>query len=58
MSGVLVSYVLGERGLSYVFRVFDFSHEEVKRAVIVTCRFFSLRSSPCIRLFVPKTNNS
>jgi len=49
--------VLGEGGFSYGFGVFDFSHEEVKRVVVLTYRFFSLHSSRCIRLFVPKTNN-
>ena len=46
--------MLGDGGFSYSFRLFHFSHEEVKRAVVVTYRFFSLHSSPCIRLFVPK----
>jgi len=32
--------VLGKGGFSYGFGVFDFSHEEVKRAVVVTYRFF------------------
>jgi len=50
--------VLGERGFSSGFGVFDFSYEEVKRAVVVTYRFFSLHSLRCIRLFVPKTNNA
>jgi len=50
--------VLGEGGFSYDFGVFDFSYEEVKRAVVVTYRFFSLYSLCCIRLFVPKTNNT
>ena len=46
--------MLGEGGFSYGFGVFDFSHEEGNRAVVVTYRFFSLHSSHCIRLFVPK----
>jgi len=50
--------VLGQGGFSYGFGVFDFSHEEVKRAVVVTYRFFSLHSSRCLRPFVPKTNNA
>ena len=50
--------MLGEGGFSYGFRVFDFSHEEVKRVVGVTYMFFSLHTSGCIRLFVPKTNNA
>jgi len=33
-----------------------FPMKEVKRTVVVTYRFFSLHSSCCIRLFVPKTN--
>ena len=47
--------MLGEGGFFYGFGVFDFSYEEVKQAVVVTYRFFSLHSSHCIRLFVPKT---
>ena len=36
-----------------------FSHEEVKRRLdIWIYSFFSLHSSRCIRLFVPKTNNA
>jgi len=58
VSGVLVSSVLGAGSFSYGFGVFDFSHEELKRAVVVTYRLFSLHSSRCIRLFVPKTNNA
>jgi len=50
--------VLGEGGFSYGFGVFDFSYEDVKRAVVVTHRFFSLHRSRCIRLFAPKTNNT
>jgi len=50
--------VLGEGGFSYGLGVFDISYEEVKLAVVVTSRFFSLHSSRCIRLFVPKTNNA
>ena len=50
--------MLGEGGFFYGFGVFDFSYEEVKRAVVVTYRFFSLHSSRCIRLSVPKTNNA
>jgi len=50
--------MLGEGGFFYGLRVFDFSHEAVKRAVVMTYRFFSLLSSRCIRLFVPKTNNA
>ena len=47
--------MLGERGFSYGFGVFDFSHDEVKRAGRhLAYRFFSLHSSRCIRLFVLK----
>jgi len=58
MSGVLLSWVLGEGGFLSGFGVFDFFHEELKGAVVVIYRFFSLHSSRCIRLFVPKTNNA
>ena len=50
--------MLGEGGFSYCLEVFDFSYAEVKQAVVVTYRFFSLHRSACIRLFVPKTNNA
>jgi len=36
--------VLGGEDFSYGFGVFDFSHEEVKRAVVIVYRFFSLHS--------------
>jgi len=50
--------VLGEGGFSYDLGVFDFPYEEVKRAGVVTYRFFSLNGSRCISIFVPKTNNA
>jgi len=52
--------ILGARrgGLFLWFPVVDFSHKEVKRAVVVTYRFFSLHSLRCTRLFVPKTNDA
>jgi len=50
--------VLGEGHLSYGFGVFEFSHEKLKPVVVLVYRFFSLHSSRCIRLFVPKTNNA
>ena len=34
VSGVFLSQVLGEGDFSYGLRVFDFSHEEVKRAIV------------------------
>ena len=34
VSGVFLSQVLGEGDFSYGLGVFDFSHEEVKRAVV------------------------
>ena len=36
--------------------VFDFSHEEVKRAVVLSYRLCFLHSSRCMRLFVPSNN--
>jgi len=50
--------VRGEGGFSYSLEVFHFSHEEIKQVVVVTYRFFSLPTSGCIRLFVPKINNA
>jgi len=50
--------VLGEGGFFYGLGLFDFSYEEVKRAVVLIYGFFSLHSSRCIRLFLPKTNNT
>jgi len=50
----IVSEVPGGADFSYGLGVFDFSHEEVKRAVVCIYRFFSLHSWRCIRLFVPR----
>jgi len=36
--------VLGEGDFSYGFGVLDFSHEELKRVVVLVYRFFSLHS--------------
>jgi len=58
VSGVLVSSVLQEGYFSYGLRVVNLSNEEVKRALVVTYRFFSLHSSRCIRPFVTTTNNA
>jgi len=52
--GGVSSQVLGGGDISYGLGVFDFSHEEVKRPVVCIYRFFSLHSSRCIRLCVPR----
>jgi len=52
-------FLRARRGdFSYGLGMFDLSHEEVKRAVVCIYRFFSLHTSRCIRLFVPRNNNA
>jgi len=48
--------VLDGADFSYGLGVFDFSHEEVKRAVDLSYRFCFLHSSCYMRLFVPRSN--
>jgi len=51
----ILSSVLGKRDISYGFGVFDFSHEEVKQAVIWDYGFlYTIASTACEFLYLNK----